>query len=158
MSLAEILGRVLRLLSYRIEKQGISVTQHIVDDIPEICMKPNSIQQLILNLATNAFDALEGSEKKEFNVDIHHEDEFVRMTFADTGCGIAAESLRSIFDPFFTTKPVGQGTGLGLSVSQGIVNAHGGQVSCESEVGMGTKFTIRLPIERKEQVQCISMS
>ncbi len=157
-SLAEILGRVLRLLSYRIEKQGISVTQHIVDDIPEICMKPNSIQQLILNLATNAFDALEGSEKKEFNVDIHHEDEFVRMTFADTGCGIAAESLRSIFDPFFTTKPVGQGTGLGLSVSQGIVNAHGGQVSCESEVGMGTKFTIRLPIERKEQVQCISMS
>jgi signal transduction histidine kinase len=80
------------------------------------------------------------------------------MTIADTGCGIAAESVGSIFDPFFTTKPVGQGTGLGLSVSQGIVNSHGGQVFCESEVGMGTKFTIRLPIERKEQVQCISMS
>ena len=157
-SLAEILGRVLRLLSYRIEKQQILVTQQIADDTPKIWIKPNRIQQLILNLATNAFDALEGSEKKEINVDIHGEGEFVRMTFADTGCGIAAESLRSIFDPFFTTKPVGQGTGLGLSVSQGIVNAHGGQVSCESEVGMGTKFTILLPIERKEQVQCISVS
>jgi len=150
-SLAEILGRVLKLLSYRIEKQRILVTQHIADDTPEICMKPNSVQQLILNLATNAFDALEGSEKKEFNVDIHREGEFVQMTIADTGCGIAAESLRSIFDPFFTTKPVGQGTGLGLSVSQGIVKAHGGQISCESEPGAGTKLIILLPIERSKQ-------
>ncbi len=150
-SLAEILDRVFKLLSYRVEKQGISVTQHIADDTPKIWMKPNSIQQLILNLTTNAFDALEGSEKKEFNVDIHREGDFVRMTFADTGCGIAAESLTSIFDPFFTTKPVGQGTGLGLSVSQGIIKAHGGQISCESEPGAGTKFIILLPIERSKQ-------
>ncbi len=149
-SLAEILGRVLRLLSYRIEKQRISVTQHIADDTPKIWIKPNSIQQLILNFATNAFDALEDSEKKEFNVDIHREGEFVRMTIADTGCGIAAESLTSIFDPFFTTKPVGQGTGLGLSLSHGIVKAHGGQITCESELGAGTKFTILLPIEKPE--------
>jgi C4-dicarboxylate-specific signal transduction histidine kinase len=114
-------------------------------------MKPNSIQQLILNLTTNALDALEGSEKKELDVDIHREGEFVRMTFADTGCGIAAESLRSIFDPFFTTKPVGQGTGLGLSVSQGIVKAQGGQITCESEPGAGTKFIILLSIERSKQ-------
>ncbi len=150
-SLAEILGRVLKLLSYRIEKQGISVTQHIADDTPEIWMKPNNIQQLILNLATNAFDALEESERKEFNVDIHREGQFVRMTTSDTGCGIAAESLRSIFDPFFTTKPVGQGTGLGLSVSQGIIKAHGGQISCESKPGAGTKFIILLPIERSKE-------
>jgi C4-dicarboxylate-specific signal transduction histidine kinase len=149
-SLAEILGRVLKLLSYRIEKQRILVTQHIADDTPEIWMKPNSIQQLILNLATNAFDALEGSEKKEFNVDIHREGEFVRMTIADTGSGIAAESLRSIFDPFFTTKPVGQGTGLGLSVSQGIVKTHGGKITCRSKLGTGTEFTILLPIEKPE--------
>jgi len=72
------------------------------------------------------------------------------MTIADTGSGIAAESLRSIFDPFFTTKPVGQGTGLGLSVSQGIIKTHGGQISCESEPGKGTKFTILLPIKKPE--------
>ena len=147
-NLAEILGRVLKLLSYRIEKQGISVTWHIADDTPEIWMNSNRIQQLILNLATNALDALEDSEKKEFNVDIRREGEFVRMTIADTGCGIAAESLGSIFDPFFTTKPVDQGTGLGLSVSQGIVKVHRGKISCESELGEGTKFTILLPIEK----------
>jgi len=150
-SLAEIFSRVFKLLSYRIEKQRISVTQHIADDTPEICMNSNSIQQLILNLTTNAFDALENSEKKEFNVDMHREGEFVQMTIADTGCGIAAEYLTSIFDPFFTTKPVGQGTGLGLSVSQGIVTTHGGQISCESKAGVGTKFIILLPIERSKQ-------
>ena len=150
-SLAEILGRVLRLLSYRIEKEKISVTQHIADDTPKIRMKPAAIQQLILNLTTNALDAMEGSEKKELDVDIHRKGEFVRMTFADTGCGIAAQSLGSVFDPFFTTKPVGQGTGLGLSVSQGIIKAHGGQISCQSEPGAGTKFTILLPIERSKQ-------
>ncbi len=84
-------------------------------------------------------------------MDIHREDEFVQMTFADTGSGIAAESLTSIFDPFFTTKPVGQGTGLGLSVSQGIIKAHGVQISCESEPGAGTNFIILLPIERSKQ-------
>ncbi len=147
-NLAEILGRVLKLLSYRIEKQGISVTWHIDDDTPEIFMNSNNIQQLNLNLTTNAFDALEESEKKEFNVDIHREGEFVRMTITDTGCGIAAESLGSIFDPFFSTKPTGQGTGLGLSVSQGIVKVYRGKISCESELGEGTKFTILLPIEK----------
>ncbi len=150
-SLAKIVDRVIRLLSYRIEKQGILVTQHIADNTPEICMKSNSIQQLILNLAVNALDALEDSEKKEFNVDIHREGQFVRMTIADTGCGIAPESAGSIFDPFFTTKPAGQGTGLGLSVSQGIVKAHGGQISCESEPGVRTKFIILLPIERSKE-------
>ena len=150
-SLVKIVDRVIRLLSYRIEKQRILVTQHIADDTPEICMKSNSIQQLILNLAVNALDALENSEKKELNVDIHREGKFVRMTIADTGCGIAGESVKSIFDPFFTTKPVGQGAGLGLSVSQGVIKAHGGQISCESEPAVGTKFTILLPIERIKQ-------
>ena len=150
-SLAEILGRVLKLLSYRIEKQRIGVTTNIADDVPEIYMNSNAIQQLILNLTTNAFDALEDSEKKEFNVDIHREGEFVRMTIADTGCGIADESLTSIFDPFFTTKPIGQGTGLGLSISQGIVKMHKGRITCESEPGAGTTFIILLPIEKKER-------
>lgn len=150
-SLAEILGRVLRLLSYRIEKQRILVTQHIAEDTPKIWMKPNSVQQLILNLTTNTLDALEGSEKKELNVDIGREGEYVRMTIADTGCGISEDSLKSIFVPFFTTKPVGQGTGLGLSVSQGIVKTHGGKITCQSEPCVGTKFTILLPIERSRQ-------
>jgi two-component system CheB/CheR fusion protein len=157
-SLTEILGRVLELLRYRIEKQRVSVTQHIADDTPEIWMNPNSAQRLILNLIANALDALEDSPIRELNVEIHSEGEFVQMTIADTGCGIAAEHLGSVFDPFFTTKPVGQGTGLGLSVCQGIVETHGGKITCESEPGVGAKFTILLPVEKagKEQIKCAS--
>jgi two-component system CheB/CheR fusion protein len=157
-SLTEILGRVLKLLCYRIEKQGVSVTQHIADDTPDIWMDPNSVQRLILNLIANALDALEDSPIRELNVEIRREGEFVQMTIADTGCGIAAEHLGSIFDPFFTTKPVGQGTGLGLSVCQGIVETHGGKITCESEPGVGAKFTILLPVVEagKEQIKCAS--
>ena len=150
-SLAKIIGRVFELLSWRIENEGISTTLDVAEDTPDIWMNTTAVQQLILNLATNAFDALEGSEKKEFNVDIHREGQFVRMTISDTGCGIAAESLGLIFDPFFTTKPVGQGVGLGLSACQGIIKAHGGQISCQSKLGAGTKFIILLPIERSKQ-------
>jgi two-component system, NtrC family, sensor kinase len=70
---------------------------------------------------------------------------------ADAGCGIPAEHLSRIFDPFFTTKPVGQGTGLGLSVSYGIVNAHHGQISVTSTVGAGTTFRVTLPVDAAEE-------
>ena len=148
-SLPEIFDRVFRLLSYRIEKQGISITQHFADGTPPIWMDANGIQQLVLNLTMNALDALIDSEKRELNVDMRGEGEFVRIEIADTGCGIAPESLGAIFDPFFTTKTAEQGTGLGLSVSQGIVTAHGGEITCESKPGAGTKFVIQLPINGK---------
>lgn len=70
----------------------------------------------------------------------------VWVCIADTGSGIAPENLNRIFDPFFTTKPVGQGTGLGLSISNSIVRKHGGRIDVESEVGKGTRFTVRLPL------------
>ena len=67
------------------------------------------------------------------------------ISVADNGCGIKPEHLDKVFDPFFTTKPVGQGTGLGLSVSYGIIEQHGGSIELESEVDIGSTFTIRLP-------------
>ncbi|MOA64030.1 Sporulation kinase E [compost metagenome] len=70
------------------------------------------------------------------------------MEVADTGAGIAPEILQKIFDPFFTTKPVGQGTGLGLSLSYGIVKKHGGDISVRSEPGVGTTFRIELPMRQ----------
>jgi len=150
-SLAKIIGRVFELLSWRIENEEISTTLDVAEDTPDIWMNATAVQQLILNLTNNALDALKDSDKKELNVDVSRQGEFVRMTFADTGCGIEDGSLKSIFDPFFTTKPVGQGVGLGLSACQGIIKAHGGQITCQSKLGAGMKFIILLPIERSKQ-------
>ena len=150
-SLPDVLDRVLRLLAYRIEEQKISLTRQIAEDTPEIWMDPSGMQQVLLSLITNSLDAMEDSEKRDLNVDIRGEGEFVKMTIADSGCGIPPESIGSLFDPFFTTKPVGKGTGLGLSVSQGIVKAHRGQIACESEPGVRTQFVVLLPIERRKE-------
>lgn len=149
-SCAAILEQVLKLLSYRFEKEQVQVNKHYAEDIPGIPMRINSIQQVFLNIIVNALDALKESEKKEMLIDIHKEDEFVRMTISDSGIGIAPEHLPRIFDPFFTTKPPGQGTGLGLSISQGIIETHEGRVTCECIPGQGTTFDILLPLKRKE--------
>ena len=80
------------------------------------------------------------------------EDHNIRIDISDTGVGIAPENVEKIFDPFFTTKKVGEGTGLGLSVSYGIIKQHHGQISVESKLGNGSVFTIKLPISLGEQV------
>jgi len=131
---------------------------HLVRDYAEIpfvrCI-PSQISQVVLNLVVNAAQAYGN----------HHEQHGTRGTItvrtgmdaadpshvwfeiADAGCGIPPGHLKRIFDPFFTTKPVGQGTGLGLSVTYGIVNAHRGTISVVSTVGEGTTFRVRLPVD-----------
>jgi len=148
---SEVFDRVFKLLSYRIEKEGVSITQDIEEGIPQVLIKPNNIQQVFLNLTVNALDALRDRDKKEIHIDMHREGEFVRVIIVDTGIGIPANNLGKIFDPFFTTKSVGQGTGLGLSICRNIINKHGGEITCESKVGVGTRFEVLLPIERREE-------
>jgi signal transduction histidine kinase len=75
----------------------------------------------------------------------------VEIAFADTGCGIPSEHLGKLFDPFFTTKEVGEGTGLGLSVSYGIIQAHKGRIEVESEPGKGSIFRVKLPVAETNQ-------
>ncbi len=114
-------------------------------------MRVNNIQQVFLNLIVNSLDALRDSPRKEINIDVRPDGEFIRITVKDTGDGISPEIFDRIFDPFFTTKPAGEGTGLGLSVCRNIINEHGGEITCESAVGQGTKFNILLPLERQEE-------
>ena len=145
-----IIERVLKLLSYRIRKQNVVVKHNLAEKVPKIFMKADQIQEVILNLLTNALDALEESAKKEIDIEIFPDGEFLQVSVADSGCGIPSENRQNIFDPFYTTKPVGKGTGLGLAIVQGIIKDHRGKITCESEVGSGTRFRILLPKERRK--------
>ena len=150
-SLNFALERVLKMLSYRIEKQSVSILRHIDENTPPIWMRTKQIQEVLLNFINNALDALEKSKKKEINIDVHQVDESVQVSIADSGCGIAHKNLQKIFDPFFTTKAVGKGTGLGLSLCGSIIDSHGGEITCESEPGEGTKFKVLFPIDRRKE-------
>jgi len=148
-SLAMIIDRVVKLLSYRIEKEHVLLTQHIDENTPKIWMEVNSMQQVLLNLISNALDALMESQKKEIHIEVYRENDFVQLIVTDSGCGLAPENLEKIYDPFFTTKPIGQGTGLGLTTSRCIIESHGGDITCESTPGVGTIFKILLPAKTK---------
>ncbi len=113
-------------------------------DVPPVHCNLAQLNQVFMNLIVNAAQAMDSQGILVISTDT--EEQFAVLRFRDTGAGIPAERLGSIFDPFFTTKPVGSGTGLGLSISFGIVQDHGGTIEVESEVGVGTEFTIRLPI------------
>jgi signal transduction histidine kinase len=114
-------------------------------EIPPVQCSPSQINQVLLNLMTNAAQAIEHDDGKLL-LQTEVEDDWVRVSIQDNGKGIAPEHLSKIFDPFFTTKPVGQGTGLGLSISHQIVQAHGGSLQVASVVGKGTRFVLSLPL------------
>jgi PAS domain S-box-containing protein len=143
-SCADILERVLKLLSYRIEKERVTIIKQYANGSPDARIQVNGIQQVFLNVISNALDALEDCTKKEIHIYVKHREAFTVITIADTGGGIPSQHLERIFEPFFTTKTVGKGTGLGLSLSKSIVDGNNGKLTCESEVGKGTKFIIRL--------------
>ena len=117
-------------------------------DTPLIECGPQRLGQVFINLIVNALHAIEGTGT--ITIKTYQQDEFVCVDVRDTGKGIPPENLSKIFDPFFTTKLVGQGTGLGLSVSYEIIKKHNGRMTVQSNVGEGTTFTIRLPINPKK--------
>jgi PAS domain S-box-containing protein len=146
-----IIDRVTNLLTYRIEKENVTLKQHMAKETPEIWIKISNIQQVFLNLVGNALDAVKESTKKEIHLRVEPNKEYVHVSVSDSGCGIEPKIFNRIFDPFFTTKSPGRGTGLGLSVCQSIIKNHGGDILCDSEAGKGTKFTVLLPVERKQK-------
>ncbi|MFH1076092.1 MAG: ATP-binding protein [Pseudomonadota bacterium] len=121
-------------------------------DIPQVRCFSEKISQVFMNILVNAAQAIDNKGIIDISTRYLEEgrraaDKFVEVSVADNGKGISDKHLDKIFDPFFTTKPVGQGTGLGMSIAYDIIKAHGGKISVTSEEGIGTTVTVGLPIE-----------
>jgi two-component system NtrC family sensor kinase len=129
-------------------QRGIQAVTELSPKLPEVLADGNQLRQVLLNLVTNALDAMpEGGRLSLRSRPVCGADGMVsvQVQIADTGLGIPPEDLRRIFDPFFTTKGPGQGTGLGLAICQRIVKAHRGSIEVQSEKGQGTTFLMTLP-------------
>ena len=124
-----------------------AVVRKMYGEVPEIECSPSQINQVFLNILTNAAQAIDNTGEIVIETSLR-DDEHVAIRVTDNGCGIPPEHLAKIRDPFFTTKPVGTGTGLGLSIVDEIIRSHGGELTVESEVGKGSTFTIVLPVRR----------
>ena len=114
-------------------------------DLPPVSCYPNQLNQVFMNLLVNAVQAIDG-EGTVTLATARLGDDRVRVWIADTGRGMTSDVQAKIFFPFFTTKPVGRGTGLGLFISHGIVEKHGGTIDVESMPGEGTELTVTLPV------------
>ncbi|MEP7383836.1 MAG: GAF domain-containing protein [Gemmatimonadota bacterium] len=143
--LNEIIELTLRLRSYSLRSADIEVSLDLARDIPRIRGDDQRLQQVLLNLIVNAEYAMQRARVKQLSIRTQLLGEGVQLSISDTGAGMSEETRQRVFEPFFTTKPAGQGTGLGLSVSYGIVQAHGGNIAVESQVGSGSVFHIFVP-------------
>ncbi|RJP56440.1 MAG: hypothetical protein C4549_06450, partial [Deltaproteobacteria bacterium] len=147
-----VIARVLTLYATQLKIEGIETEVQYQPDLPVIAMDREKIEQVILNLITNAVAAMEGEEIKVLRITTERETMFgkndqLKIMIADTGMGIKSEHMSKIFDPFFTTKGEGKGTGLGLSISYGIIHDHGGSIWAENNELGGASFCVRLPVK-----------
>jgi len=148
---------VLKLTDLQIAKEKIKVFTDLQSDVPSIIGDDNQLQQVFINIIVNAVHAMPqgGTLTIASRLDISessdpHSNGFVEISISDTGFGIPSKDIPKIFDPFFTTKDIDKGTGLGLTVSHRIVEDHGGTIDVESKVNEGTRFTVKLPIQIRE--------
>jgi PAS domain S-box-containing protein len=156
--LSQVVAESLRLLRATIPA-GIEFDVQLPPDLPPIHADPDQIHQVIMNLGTNAYQAI-GRQNGRISVAAEtthtgplsslaltgiRPGPYIHISFTDTGCGIPREVLDRVFEPFFTTKPLGEGTGLGLSVVHGIMKAHDGAITVYSQPGRGTTFHLYFP-------------
>src|SRR5947199_3858788 len=145
-SLTQVIERALSLMQEQLRLREIKVMVDLGSEDPVVVGNPIQLEQVFINLLTNARDAVADSPHKAIRISGSVGSASVEIAFADTGKGIPAGLERRIFDPFFTTKQVGKGTGLGLSITYGIVKEHGGTISVSSPPGEGATFLIHLPL------------
>lgn len=144
----------LSFVAHQLHLNQVELEVHLDEKLPHIQGNVGQLQQVFTNLIINAMHAsAQGSKiriQSRYSPALGEFGGAVELTFKDFGHGIKAEHLQKIFEPFFTTKEIGKGTGLGLSVSYGIIKEHGGEITVQSEVGVGSTFTIVLPVQKPE--------
>ena len=145
-SLRQVIERALSLMHEQLRLREIEVTVDLGVDEPVVIGNAIQLEQVFINLLTNARDAVSDSARKAIHISGSLGFGAVRVAFADTGPGIPPELEQRIFDPFFTTKEVGKGTGLGLSIAYGIIKEHGGTIAVVSRSGEGATFLVHLPV------------
>ena len=142
-----VVEETLSLVAHPLKASHIQVMKQLGEPLPAVRGSANKLQQVFLNLFLNARDAMPGGGMLEVRTAAHNGS--VEIEVADTGGGIAREHIHRIFDPFFTTKASGRGTGLGLSVSYGIIKEHAGKIDVRSTPGKGTSFHVEFPAVKK---------
>jgi len=142
--LGHLVEEGLEFLQHRCAEAGVDLDTRLATGLPPVMADPSQLLQVLVNLVVNAVQAMPGGGR--LTVATQASSGRVTLVVEDTGCGMTDEVKRQIFLPFFTTKPVGQGTGLGLAVVHGIVEAHGGTIRVDSAVGKGTRFEVDLPL------------
>jgi two-component system NtrC family sensor kinase len=145
----DIIERTIQLLEKQASVRNISIEKFLDRSLPAIDLDKNKIQQVFSNLAINAFEAMPEGGTLTITSRLSRDGTGFDIIVKDTGIGIPAENIPKLFDPFFTTKS--WGTGLGLAVSYGIIRQRGGTINVQSEVGRGTSFTVRIPLEDKSE-------
>ena len=148
-AVSSIIDQVMSLVGHQAEMKKVEVTRDEMSSLPPIMADSGQLQQVFVNLALNAIQAMPDGGKLMIHTSLG-DDNCVRASFQDTGHGIAPENMEKLFVPFFTTKEQEKGLGLGLAVSYGIIERHGGRIEVSSEVGKGSSFTVHLPVHRGE--------
>jgi len=139
----DLVESVLALAGKKLQHGHVQVQRRLAADLPPLLAVADQLTQVLLNLVINAAEAM--PQGGELTITTAHVDNWVDVSFSDTGPGMSSEEASKIFEPFYTTKATG--TGLGLAISYGIIERHGGSITVTSEPGHGATFTVRLPVE-----------
>jgi two-component system NtrC family sensor kinase len=150
-----LIEKTLFLNANFIKINNVRVEQHLAPDLTLIVGSADQLQQVFMNIVSNAVEAMEAKKDGTLTIETRQVpgQKSIQVIFRDTGVGIPEHHRQRLFEPFFTTKKNGKGVGLGLSVAYGIIQEHGGTVQIRSAPGEGTEFTVELPLEHKQSSQ-----
>jgi signal transduction histidine kinase len=151
-----VLQDTVTLLENQALFHNIQIEMALDPELPVAVIDPSQMERVFMNMIINAAEAMEGQGNLTLTTEFDPIEDQIIILVSDTGQGITEDDMQRIFDPFFTTKEVGQGTGLGLALSYGIIREHEGSIAVESEVGKGTTFVVRLPAALEEKVPIIN--